>query len=425
VASEAMTPSRRYSAFSLARHALSNAPWPRAWRAAEPQSSYDVVIVGGGGHGLATAHYLAANHGIRNVAVLERAYVGSGNVGRNTTIVRSNYVLDGNTQFFEYSLKLWEGMSRELNFNVMLSQRGQIILGHSPLQLDVLARKGNIMRLNGIDAELLDCGQVMRLLPYLDYSAEARFPIWGGLLQRRAGTARHDAVAWGYARAADAQGVDVIENCEVQGFLIRNGRVFGVETNRGRILAGRVGIAVAGHSSHVAAMAGLRLPIESHLLQAFVTEPIKPFLDHVISFGAEFFYISQSDKGGLVFGGHTDGFNNYTQRGQFPKVQNVAESAVALIPSVSRLRLLRHWAGIQDMTPDGSPLICRTPIRNLYLNGGWCYQGFKATPASGWCFAHTIANDEEHALNRCYSLDRFERGAELDEDGVGNWTYKQ
>jgi len=420
-----MTPSRRYSAFSLARHALSNAPWPRAWRAAEPKASYDVVIVGGGGHGLATAHYLAANHGIRSVAVLERTYVGSGNVGRNTTIVRSNYVLDGNTQFFEYSLKLWEGLSRALNFNVMLSQRGQIVLGHSPLQLDVLARKGNIMRLNGIDAELLDRGQVMRLLPYLDYSAEARFPIWGGLLQRRAGTARHDAVAWGYARAADAQGVDVVENCEVQGFLIRNGSVSGVETNRGRILAGRVGIAVAGHSSHVAAMAGLRLPIESHLLQAFVSEPIKPFVDHVISFGAELFYISQSDKGGLVFGGHIDGFNNYTQRGQFPKVQNVAESAVALIPSVSRLRLLRHWAGIQDMTPDGSPLICRTPIRNLYLNGGWCYQGFKATPASGWCFAHTIANDEEHALNRCYSLDRFARGATLDEAGVGNWTYLQ
>ena len=311
------------------------------------------MIVGGGGHGLATAHYLAANHGIRNVAVLERAYVGSGNVGRNTTIVRSNYALDGNTQFFEYSLKLWEGLSRALNFNVMLSQRGQIVLGHSPLQLDLLARKGNIMRLNGIDAELhlILSGQVMRLLPYLDYSSGARFPIWGGLLQRRAGTARHDAVAWGYARAADAQGVDVIENCEVQGFLIRNGSVSGVETNRGRILAGRVGIAVAGHSSHVAAMAGLTLPIESHLLQAFVSEPIKPFVDHVISFGAEFFYISQSDKGGLVFGGHIDGFNNYTQRGQFPKVQNVAESAVALIPSVSRLRLLRHWAGIQDMTP--------------------------------------------------------------------------
>jgi methylglutamate dehydrogenase subunit A len=420
-----MSRSNRYSIFSLARHALSREPWPRAWRAAEPKPRYDVVIVGGGGHGLATAHYLAVNHGLRNVAVLERSYVGSGNVGRNTTIVRSNYVLDGNTQFFEFSLKLWEGLSHALNFNVMLSQRGQIVLGHSPLQLDTLARKGNIMRLNGIDAELLDRGQVMRLLPYLDYSAAARFPIWGGLLQRRAGTARHDAVAWGYARCANARGVDIVEHCEVEGFLIRDGSVYGVETSRGRILAGRVGIAVAGHSSHVAAMAGLKLPIESHLLQAFVSEPIKPFVDHVISFGAELFYISQSDKGGLVFGGHIDGFNSYTQRGQFAKAQTVAEAAVALIPSVSRLRLLRHWAGIQDMTPDGSPFICRTPVRNLYLNGGWCYQGFKATPASGWCFAHTIANDEEHALNRCYSLDRFAQGMELDEYGVGNWTYKQ
>jgi methylglutamate dehydrogenase subunit A len=420
-----MTSQRHYSIFSLARHAYLNSAWARAWRSPEPRSSYDVVIVGGGGHGLATAYYLAANHGITNVAVLERAYVGSGNVGRNTTIVRSNYQINGNTQFFEHSLKLWEGLSETLNFNVMFSQRGQIVLAHSPLQLDVLARKGNIMRLNGIDAELLDRGEVMQLLPYLDYSPETRFPIYGGLLQRRAGTARHDAVAWGYARAAASHGVDIIEQCEVIGFVVENGRLSAVDTTRGRITAGRIGLAVAGHSSHVAAMAGLRLPVESHLLQAFVSEPIKPFVDHVISYGAEFFYISQSDKGGLVFGGHIDGFNNYSQRGQFPKVQSVAESAVALMPSISRLRLLRHWAGIQDMTPDGSPFICRTPVRNLYLNGGWCYQGFKATPASGWCFAHTIANDEEHPLNRCYSLERFEKGSELDEDGVGNWTYKQ
>ncbi len=384
-----------------------------------------MVIIGGGGHGLATAYYLAARHGIRDVAVIERAGIGSGNVGRNTTLVRSNYQLDGNTQFFEHSLRLWEGLSHELNFNVMLSQRGQVVLAHGPSQLDVLARKGNIMRLNGIDAELLDRGGVMRLLPYLDYSGSSRFPIHGGLLQRRAGTVRHDAVAWGYARAASRLGVDIIENCAVTGFVRDGDRITGVETSRGRIHAGRTAICVAGHSSQVAAMAGLRLPVESHLLQAFVTEPIKPFVDHVISFGAELFYISQSDKGGLVFGGHIDGFNSYTQRGQFPKVQEVAQCAVALIPGISRLRLLRHWAGIQDMTPDGSPFVGRTPLRNLYLNGGWCYQGFKATPAAGACLAHTIAHDEEHPLVRHLSLERFERGNGHDEYGLGNRTYRQ
>ncbi len=416
---------QRYSLSGLVRHALTGQAWRRAWRKAEPKSHYDVVIIGGGGHGLATAYYLAAKHGIRRIAVLERAYIGSGNVGRNTTLVRSNYMMDGSTQFFEFSLKLWEGLSHELNFNVMLSQRGQVVLGHSPGQMDVLARRGNTMRLNGIGAELLERGQVQRLLPYLDYSSAARFPIWGGLLQARAGTVRHDAVAWGYARAADSLGVDIIEGCEVTGILRDAGGVHGVETRRGRITCERLAVSVAGHSSQVAAMAGLRLPIESHLLQAFVTEPIKPFVDHVISFGAELFYISQSDKGGLVFGGHIDGFNSFTQRGQFAKAQSVAECAVALIPAISRLKLLRHWAGIQDMTPDGGPFICRTPLRNLYFNGGWCYQGFKATPAAGWCLAHTIARDEEHPLSRCYSLERFERGgATLDEYGHGHWPYR-
>lgn len=415
----------RYGLPRLLRHALTGESWPRAWRKAAPKSHYDVVIVGGGGHGLATAYYLAANHGIRRVAVLERSYIGSGNVGRNTTLVRSNYMMNGSTQFFEFSLKLWEGLSQALDFNVMLSQRGQIVLGHSPAQMDGLARRGNTMLLNGIEAELLDRGQVQRLLPYLDYSPAARFPIAGGLLQRRAGTVRHDAVAWGYARAADSLGVDILEGCEVSGFLLDEGGVHGVRTSRGTILADRVALSVAGHSSQLAALAGLRLPIESHLLQAFVTEPIKPFVDHVISFGAELFYLSQSDKGGLVFGGHIDGFNSFTQRGQFPKVEGVAQCALALIPGMSRLKLLRHWAGIQDMTPDGGPFICRTPVRNLYFNGGWCYQGFKATPAAGWCFADTIARDEEHPLVRCYGLGRFAQGgASLDEYGHGHWTYR-
>jgi heterotetrameric sarcosine oxidase beta subunit len=415
-----------YSIFSLARHALRpSEPWPEAWAKPEPKSSYDVVLIGGGGHGLATAYYLAKNHGLRNIAVLEKSYIGSGNVGRNTTIIRSNYMIGGNTNFFEFSLKQWEGLSHELDFNAMVSHRGQVVLAVSPIQMDVFARRGNIMRLHGIDAELLDRGEVMELLPYLDYSKDARWPIWGAIHQPRAGTARHDAVAWGYARAASDYGVHIIENCEVTGIIMDGGKVTGVETSRGRILADKVGIAVAGHSSHVAAMAGLRLPVESHVLQAFVSEPIKPIVHHVISWGAELFYLSQSDKGGLVFGGHIDGFNTYTQRGQFARIQTVMECVSSLMPFTQRLRLLRHWGGIQDMTPDGSPFICRTPVRNLYLNGGWCYQGFKATPASGFTFAHTIANDNEHELNRDFTLDRFEKGRELDEFGIGNWAYKQ
>ncbi|MEM8987793.1 MAG: sarcosine oxidase subunit beta family protein [Pseudomonadota bacterium] len=408
-----------YSEISLFREGLrGHVGWPRAWRDARPKPSYDAVIIGGGGHGLATAYYLAKNHGVSNVAVLEKGWIGGGNVGRNTTIIRSNYMLAPNTLFYEHAMKLWEGLERELNFNVMVSQRGVLNLYHSDAQRDAFARRGNAMRLSGVDAELLDADDVRRLVPMLDFE-NARFPIEGGLFQPRGGTVRHDAVAWGYARAADALGVDIIQNCEATAFRIEGGAVVGVETTSGFISAEKIGIAVAGHTSELARKADLRLPIESHVLQAFVTEGVKPILDTVVTFGAGHFYISQSDKGGLVFGGDLDGYNSYAQRGGFPMMHHVMSGGMAIMPRLGRLRLLRHWGGIMDMTMDGSPIICKTKVDGLYLNGGWCYGGFKATPASGWCFAHTIANDASHDLNAAFTIDRFRTGALLDEKGVG------
>jgi sarcosine oxidase subunit beta len=410
----------RYSALALLKHAFTGRAWPRAWRDAGPKDVYDVVIIGGGGHGLATAYYLAKEFGIRNVAVLEKGYIGSGNAGRNTAIVRSNYMLPGATEFYGFSLKLWNNLSHELNFNVMFSPRGQILLLHSPDGLDAAARRGNIMRRHGIAARLLDRAAMRELVPHLDYRPSARFPIWGGLMQPTAGTARHDAVVWGYARAASDLGVDIIQNCEVTGFQREAGRVTAVETNRGTIKAGKIGLAVAGHTSRLGEMAGLRLPIESHLLQAFVSEPLKPLLDYVIGFGGHgHFYVSQSDKGGMVFGGDLDMYNSYAQRGNLPVVRDVAALAVSLMPCLGRVRLLRHWAGVMDMTMDGSHIISRTPIDGLYLNGGWCYGGFKATPASGWCFAHLMARDHPDPLTVPFSLDRFARGATIDEAGAG------
>ena len=389
-----------------------------AWRDAAPRAAYDAVVVGGGGHGLATAYYLASQHSMTNVAVLEKSWIGSGNVGRNTTIVRSNYLLPGNIPFYEHSMKLWEGLEQDINYNAMVSQRGVLNLFHSDGQRDAYARRGNAMRLHGVDAELLDEAAVRRMLPMLDYE-NARFPIRGGLLQRRGGTVRHDAVAWGYARAADRRGVDIVQNCEVTGFRIEGGRVAGVETSRGFIRAGKVGMAVAGNSGRVAALAGLRLPIESHALQAFVSEGLKPFIDCVVTFGAGHFYISQSDKGGLVFGGDIDGYNSYAQRGNLPTIEDVCEGGMALMPAIGRARLLRHWGGVMDMSMDGSPIIDRTPVDGLYLNAGWCYGGFKATPASGWCFAHLMARDEPHPVAAAYRLDRFAAGRVIDEKGVG------
>ncbi|MDR3514950.1 MAG: sarcosine oxidase subunit beta family protein [Azospirillaceae bacterium] len=408
-----------FSIFTLLRQAWTGQGGLKPmWREPEPKSAYDAVIVGGGGHGLATAYYLAKEHGMSNIAVLEKGWIGSGNVGRNTTIVRSNYLLPGNIPFYEHSLKLWEGLEQEINYNAMVSQRGVINLFHSDAQRDDHVRRGNAMRLHGVDAVLLDREGVRQRAPFLDFD-HARFPIHGGLLQPRGGTVRHDAVAWGYARAADRRGVDIVQNCAVTGIRVEAGRVIGVETSRGLIRAPRVGLACAGNSSRVAAMAGLRLPIESHVLTAFVSEALKPLINTVITFGAGHFYISQSDKGGLVFGASIDGYNSYAQRGNLPTIEDSCEEAMALIPALGRLRLLRHWSGIMDMSMDGSPIIDRTPIAGLYLNAGWCIGGFKATPASGWCFAHLIARDTPHPVAAAYRLDRFATGHLLDEAGTG------
>jgi sarcosine oxidase subunit beta len=409
----------RFSGVRLLREALRGGRgWQPHWRDAAPKKSYDIVIVGGGGHGLATAFELASRHGARSVAVLEKGWIGGGNVGRNTTIIRSNYLLPGNEPFYELSMKLWENLEQVLNYNAMVSQRGIVNIAHSDGQMDAFRRRGNAMRLAGADAELLDREGVRRLAPFLDFEG-ARFPIKGGLLQKRGGTVRHDAVAWGYARAADALGVDIIQNCEVTGFRIEAGRVTGLETTRGAIAAGKVGVSVAGSSSRVMAMAGMRLPIESHVLQAFVTEGLKPILPGVITFGAGHFYVSQSDKGGLVFGGDIDGYNTYAQRGGLDVVEDVCEGGMALMPMIGRARLLRGWGGLVDMSMDGSPFIDTTPVDGLYFNGGWNYGGFKATPAAGLVFAHLIATGAPHETATAFRLDRFRRGAALDEKGVG------
>ena len=402
----------RFSGLRVLTEGLTgNRGWGPHWRDPAPKSDYDIIIIGGGGHGLSTAYYLAREHGLTNIAVLEKGYIGSGNIGRNTTIVRANYFLPGNSEFYSHSLKLWEGLEADLNYNVMHSQRGLINLFHSDGQRDAFARRGNAMINQGDDAVLLD----------RDGVRNTRFPIYGGLLHPRGGTARHDAVAWGYARGADQRGVDLIQNCEVTGIDIENGVVKGVQTTRGAIRAKKVGIVVAGRSGQVAAMAGMRLPIESHVLQAFVTEGLKPVIDHVISFGMGHFYISQSDKGGLVFGGDLDFYASYASRGNLPMVEHVMEAGMTLMPMIGKAKVLRSWGGIMDMTPDGSPIIDKTPVDGLYLNCGWCYGGFKAVPGSGFSFAHLIATDTHHAPAARFRLDRFRTGRGLmDEEGTGS-----
>jgi sarcosine oxidase subunit beta len=409
-------PHSSYSAWSLLRGALSgHRQWTPAWRDASPKTAYDVIIVGGGGHGLATAYYLAKNHGVTNVAVLEKGWIGGGNTGRNTTIVRSNYLYPESARLYDFSLKLYESLSRELNFNIMLSQRGLIVLAHSRHDLETMSRWANAMRMNGLDADLLTREQVQVLAPDLNMSKHARFPILGALTQARAGTARHDAVAWGYARAASALGVDIIQNCEVNDFIKENGSITGVDTNLGKIRGGRVGIAAAGHSSVLAKLAGLRLPVTSYALQAMVSEPVKPVLNTVVMSSAIGSYASQSDKGEIVMGGALDLFASYAQRGSFSVTQDAIAGVLALFPAFSRLPLLRQWAGIVDVVHDSSPIIGATPLDNLYINCGWGTGGFKAIPVGGWTFAHVLATGMNHELAEPFQLGRFTTGRLIDE----------
>jgi sarcosine oxidase subunit beta len=410
---------KRYSGWSVLREGLrGQTGWTKAWHDRDPEPHYDVIIIGGGGHGLATAYYLARTHGIARVAVIEKGWIGGGNTGRNTTIIRSNYFYPESAALYDLSVSLYEGLSRELNYNIMFSQRGMIEVAHSEAELEMMCRAANAMRINGIDIEILSRDEVLRLAPLLARDLNVRWPVLGGQIQRRAGVARHDAVAWGYARGADARGVDIIQNCEVTGFDIEGGKVVGLQTTRGAIRAKKVGVVVAGHCGVLAGMAGFRLPIESHPLQAMVSEPIKPVLDCVVMSGQVHVYVSQSDKGELVFGAGIDSFNSYSQVGSPPVVENMLNALIELFPIFSRLRFLRQWGGIVDTCPDASPIIGKTPVENLFFNCGWGTGGFKATPGSGHVFAHTIATGEPHKLAVPFALERFTTGYLIDEHGA-------
>ena len=410
---------QKYSFFGLLKHALRHhEDWAPVWREPAPKRRYEVVVVGGGGHGLATAYYLAKNHGIADVAVVEKGWLGGGNTGRNTTIVRSNYLRDEAAQLYEFALKRWEGLSRELNFNVMFSPRGVLNLGHTLQDMRDIERRVNANRLNGIDGEVLAPAEVQAKAPLLNCSPNARYPVLGASWQPRGGVARHDAVAWGFARAADSLGVDILQNTEVVGIRNADGAAKGVETNRGFIAANKVACVAAGHSGVLAAMAGLRLPIESRPLQALVSEPLKPCLDTVVMSNAVHCYISQADKGDLVIGAGTDAYNGYGQRGSFHVVEHALQAVCDLFPAFSRVRMNRQWGGIVDICPDACPIIGKTPIAGLYFNCGWGTGGFKATPGSGYVFADTVAHDRPHPLAEPFALERFHTGALIDEHGA-------
>ncbi len=407
---------QRYSFPALVRRALGrHRGWQPAWRKAEPKPHYDAVVVGAGGHGLATAYYLAKEHGIRSVAVLEKGWLGGGNTGRNTTIVRSNYLYEESTALYDHAVRLWEGLSQQLNYNVMFSQRGVLMLAHSEHDRKVAQRHLHANRLAGVDNEWLEPREAKAFCPPLDVDPTLRYPVLGAALQRRGGTARHDAVAWGYARAASGLGVDIVEQCPVEGFDLQGDRVVAVRTGRGRIACDRVAVVVAGHSSHLMAMAGVRMPLQSVPLQALVSEPVKPVVPCVVMSNSVHAYISQSDKGELVIGAGTDQYVSYSQRGGFPVLEHTLEAIVELFPIFSRMRMLRSWGGIVDVTPDRSPIIGRTPVRGLFVNCGWGTGGFKATPGSGHVFAHTVAHDEPHPIAAPFTLERFTTGRLIDE----------